>query len=108
MTISFMALFVMHLEERIGGVKLLLPLSILAGILSCYYWRRTDDLRPYGFIQFYPIVMLPILLAYYPPSYTASENVVYTLGLYGAAKLTESLDRPIYRATGKMISGHTL
>jgi hypothetical protein len=84
MTIAFMALFTLHLEERIGGFEQLLPYTLIAGLASCWYWAKTDDLAPYLFVQFYPMAMIPLLLAFFPPTYTHAHYVLYTLGWYAA------------------------
>jgi len=111
----FMAIVAMMICERIDvrvGLLLLGPLLIL-GLVSVVYWSMTEavgqgDLRLYGFVVFYPVVFIPLLIVLFPPRYTGIGYLYEMLGLYVAAKLFEFLDRPIYENLGEMMSGHTL
>ena len=110
MAVAFMALFSAVLAERIGprtGKVLLMPL-VVAGIWSTLYWRETDDLRPYYFVQFFPLAALPFILAAFPPTYTRTGDLLVALGWYVVAKFCEApFDGPIF-AAGHVVSGHTL
>jgi hypothetical protein len=115
MAVAFMSLFAAIVAERISvrlGVGLLLPLVAL-GIGSVLYWHETEqqgrgDLRPYYFVQFYPMLALPLMLLLLPPRYTRSADLFIALGWYVLAKLCEHPgDRPLYEL-GHGISGHTL
>ena len=74
MTIAFMALFSAFIADRVHhriGVQWFLPILIVAGIASVYYWDWSEsagqgDLRFYGLVQFYPIVALPVLCWLFP------------------------------------------
>jgi hypothetical protein len=102
--------------ERISvraGAWLLWPLVWL-GFASVFNWqmgerRDAGDLRLYGFVQFYPLVVIPLMLCLFPPRYTRTGDIVAALAFYGLAKLLETswLDHGIY-ALGQLISGHTL
>ena len=111
----FMAIVAMIICERVdvrAGVLLLGPLSIL-GLASVVYWQATElagqgDLRLYGFVLFYPVLFIPLLIVLFPPRYTGIGILYEMLGLYVAAKLFEFLDRPIFEKLGGVMSGHTL
>jgi hypothetical protein len=107
-TLGFMAILANLLEERVsdkaGG--LLWPLLAL-GVLSLVVWRMTDDLRLYGWVVFFPILVLPLLFWLFPPKYTGTANWFIAAGLYGASKVTEVLDWQIM-SFGGAVSGHTL
>lgn len=111
MAVAFMGLFSAMLAERIGvrvGLTLLGPL-LAAGIGSVLYWYRTDDLRPYYLVQFYPGLAVPLMLLVFPARYTGTSYLLIALGCYAAAKFCEHLlDRWIYEGLGEGISGHTL
>lgn len=110
MTIAFMGLFAAAIAERIHtawGFFLFGPFLLL-GIFSVEYWRELDDLRFYILVQFYPMLALPLILALYPSRYTHGRMLWWLALLYGLAKLAESLDRPIFAATGYVISGHSI
>ena len=114
MTIAFMALFSMLLDERdvLGsGTSTLWPL-LVAGVGSVAYWRWTElqgagDLRPYLLVQFLPILLIPLILLLFSGKYLGSRLLVAALALYVAAKLLEHYDGQIFRALG-VVSGHTL
>lgn len=115
MAVAFVSLFAAVLGERIDvklGVHLLGPL-VLLGLGSVLYWHWTErcgcgDLRPYYFVQFYPMLALPLLLLLLPPRYTRTSDLFVALGWYVLAKVCEHPgDRIIYEF-GHWISGHTL
>lgn len=106
MTIAFMALFSLLLEERVVDAKTLAPL-LAAGVASAVYWHWTDDLRPYLLVQFLPMILMPVILALYERKYLKTSYLVIALLLYTAAKFFEYYDARILSATG-LASGHTL
>jgi hypothetical protein len=61
MAVAFMAILANMVEERIdakAGAALLWPLMVF-GVISLLVWRGTDDLRLYGWVQFFPCLALP-------------------------------------------------
>jgi len=110
MTIAFMCFLSALLSETVGvdvGAPLL-PWFLAAGAGSVAYWHLTDDLTPYAAVQFGPLFLAPFLLVLFEPRYSHNAGYGLVLLLYAAAKATESGDAAIYRATGKVVSGHTL
>jgi hypothetical protein len=109
MTLAFMAILANVVEERIDarvGTLLLWPLVVL-GVVSLLVWLRYDDLRLYGWVQFFPIVVLPILFLLFPAKYSGTGYWLAAGGLYLLAKVLEYGDAAIYSA-GHLLSGHTL
>jgi uncharacterized membrane protein YfcA len=114
MAIAFMGWLAAHLAERVGvrvGL-VLLPVLLALGPGAVVYWSLSEaagagDLRPYGFMHFYPALLVPLLLWLFPPRYTRAGDVLVVLALYAAALAAEWLDRPIFALTGTL-SGHTL
>ncbi len=109
MTLTFMAILANAIEERVdakAGAILLWPLLAL-GIVSLLIWRSTGDLRLYGWVQFFPILALPLLFWLFPPTYTGTANWLVAGALYVAAKVFEFFDGPVMSA-GHVLSGHTL
>jgi len=109
MTLAFMGLFSALLAERVAlgfGLRSLLPLLLL-GAASVFYWRFTADLRPYVFIQFFPILAIPLMLVFFPASYSRGSDFFIMLLLYVLAKAFEYFDAAVFRL-GAMISGHSI
>lgn len=115
MTISFMALFSVVIGEYISvslARKLFVPLLAL-GMASTVYWQLTEqagrgDLRPYGLVQFLPIVLIPLILWWFKPRAHNEKYIWGLIGAYALAKLTEQFDVQFYRALGWTVSGHSL
>jgi hypothetical protein len=115
MTIVFMSLlaatFAELLDRRVG-FGLLFPL-VGVGVGSVLYWHWTEvrghgDLRWYGLVQFYPMLLIPLLLWLYwsPAQKVAIRSLMWVVVWYALAKALEAEDRPMYAGFG--ISGHTL
>jgi hypothetical protein len=114
MAVGFMALLAAIVAERVSvtaGIGLL-PALLLVGVGSVVYWyagelRGAGDLRPYALVQFTPAALIPLMLWLFPARYTHGGYLVGVIAVYGAAKLFEALDGPIY-SVGHLLSGHTL
>ena len=109
MTLCFMAILAIAIEERIDarvGALLLWPL-LGVGLFSLLLWRWTGDLRLYVWVQFFPCLALPILFLTTPAKYTGLKYWIIAAVLYALAKVFELYDREIYSAI-IVISGHTL
>lgn len=110
MALGFMALLVALVAENVGeGLErfLLFP-ALAAGVTSVLWWRSIGDLRPYLWVQFAPLLCIPLVLAMFPARYTHRRFVFYGIGLYALAKATEVEDRNIFALTAHVVSGHTL
>lgn len=113
MSLAFMSLLSTVLVERLGvRVGLcLFPWLAAAGPLSVLYWIVTEqagvgDLRFYGLVHFYPVVLIPLLLWLFSPRYTRSQDMLVVLALYSAALGAEWFDLQIF-SLGGLVSGHT-
>jgi len=109
MTITFMAILAIAIEERVdakAGAALLWPL-IATGVFSILVWRWTGDLRLYGWVQFFPCLALPLLFLLLPPQYSGTSYWLVAAALYALAKVFEFYDDKIFSA-GSILSGHTL
>jgi hypothetical protein len=114
MAVTFMAFSSAMLAERVSvacGRHLLFPLLAL-GIASVVWWRLSEqagsgDLRLYGFVHFYPAVLIPLLLWLFPARYSRGGEVWGALFFFILAIVCELLDRAIF-AFGAVVSGHTL
>ena len=109
MTVVFSLLVGITVGERIGlhAGRRVLPALAVVGIGSVMVWRATDDLRLYGFVQFFSMLVLPLLVLLLPARYSRTRDLVWMMALYLAAKLAEQGDRTIFALTG-FVSGHTL
>jgi hypothetical protein len=115
MTIAFMSLFSLLIAERIGrkAGTFLFPFLLAAGAASVWYWNWTEslghgDLRPYAFVQFFPMLAIGLILALFPAQHGGTRYLLCTLAWYVAAKLLEHYDHAVFDLTGQIVSGHTL
>ena len=71
---------------------------------TCFYWKYSENLLPYLICQAFPI----LLYSFFSPVYnfTHQEYYTYSVFLYTLAKITELLDKKIYKHF--ICSGHTL
>lgn len=115
MAIGFMSLACAVVSERIHerlGQRLLAPLIVI-GLASVAWWRWTEhqghgDLRWYLLVQFLPLILVPAIMALYPPRYDRNLYLLYAVGFYLLAKLLELGDMEVFSATGGLMSGHSL
>jgi hypothetical protein len=114
MTVAFMGLFAAMIAERIGpraGVSLLAPL-LVAGAGSVLWWHVGEqqgrgDLRPYGLVQFFPMLAIPLLAWLFPARYTHGAYWGLAVLIYAASKGLELADARVL-ALGGLVSGHAL
>jgi hypothetical protein len=110
MTIAFMGLFSALLSEHLSGKlerMLLIPLLAI-GIASVFWWKYTDDLRFYIWVQLAPLLVIPYVIAAFPGRYTHRHYLLYGVGFYAVAKAAEYYDHGFYSLTAGMVSGHSL
>jgi hypothetical protein len=114
MTFAFMAMLTSVAIERVGvrfGRALLIPLLLL-GAGSVGYWYVTEarglgDYRFYLFVQFFPQLLIGLMIVLFPPSYTGMRYLMVAFLLFVLAKLLELFDGEIYQAI-HLVSGHAL
>lgn len=114
MTIAFMGLASIITSEFISiklGKIILLPL-VLFGLASVVYWDITEmhgmgDLRPYIFVQFFPIIAIPIVLCLFTSAFNKTSHYWWLLLSYIFAKLFEHFDQYLHEML-IVISGHSL
>jgi len=104
MVVCFAAVVAMLLAERLDVH--VLPSLLAIGVASIVWWQVTGDLRPYGFVQFFPMILIVLLLVMTKPHFTHTWTIAAMGALYAAAKALELADAPIYGTLG--VSGHTL
>jgi hypothetical protein len=110
MAIAFMAILANVVEERIDakvGKAMLWPL-ILLGIVSLLWWMRTDDLRLYGWVQFFPCLVLPLMFWLFAPKYSGTWYWFAAAGWYLLAKVLEYADAAIFSAGHHVMAGHAI
>ena len=109
MTLAFAAILSLVVQERViakTGAILLWP-ALAVGLFSLLFWRWTDDLRLYFWVQFFPGLAVLSLFLLCPPKYTGTHYWIAAGVLYALAKVFEFADEAIYSA-GNLLSGHTL
>lgn len=114
MTVAFMGLADAIVAERISAsaAMRLLPVLLAVGALSDLQWRWSEqmgrgDLRFYGLVQAGASTVPFLILLLFPPRYSRGGDFLWAAACYGAAKVAETLDKPIY-SLGHIVSGHTL
>ena len=95
MTVAFMSIFAIAIKQR----RLVAPLVIL-GIASIVWWRLTDNLWPYGLVQFGSMAALVVI------AFRSQTGLWPVIGWYGLSKIAEQFDKQIYSVSP--LSGHTL
>jgi len=117
MSIAFMAFAAAIIADRIharAGNTWLLLVMVILGLSSLLYWHYTEqlgrgDLRFYAFVQFYPVILLPVVLWLFPEyRYVAGRYVAWVFAWYGLSKVLEHFDDQVFGILGYTISGHTL
>ena len=110
MTLAFMGLFAALVSEHLGAHYergLLIP-ALIIGMASVFWWRHTDDLRFYVWVQLAPLLAIPFVLALFPGRYTHRWYMLFGLGFYGLAKIAEFYDKETYALTSLIVSGHSV
>ncbi len=110
MTVAFMGLLSALLSEHLGDRlerSVLIP-AILVGIASVFWWRYSDDLRIYIWVQLAPLLAIPFILAVFPGRYTHRHYLLYGVAFYALAKVAEYYDHGFYALSSSVMSGHSL
>lgn len=109
MSVAFMAILANVIEEGLdarAGKLLLFPLVAL-GIVSLLVWLRTDDLRLYAWVQFFPCIALPLVFVLFTPKHSGTGYWFAAAGLYLIAKVLEYTDATVF-ASLHVMAGHAL
>lgn len=106
MTVAFMGLFALLLEERVTSLRTL-PVLVALGVASALYWRETGDLRPYILVQFLPLLLMPVILFLFPRKFLDGRLLLVAVAFYVLAKVLETYDRQVFSSI-LLVSGHTL
>jgi hypothetical protein len=114
LTITFMGFFcsvISELISRRAALILLLPL-LLVGLGSAVYWAWSEslgrgDLRPYGLVQFLPMLLIPLIFILYKLPGNYLPYTLAALVFYFISKVAELLDEQIFRLL-QVMSGHTI
>ena len=91
---------------------LLVPLVAL-GVGSVLHWHYTEmlgrgDERLYVLVQYFPMLVLPILLLWFRATTSSTGDLFLALGFYAVSHVFELADRPVFALTSGLISGHTI
>mgnify|MGYP006144511363 FL=1 len=76
----------------------------IIGILSVFYWKLYDNILPYEFLK----IVIPMYGLYSLYGTKVSNYIIPFLGLTILIRYSEYNDKKIYKATNKLISGHSL
>ena len=114
MTLVFMSFFSIIIGERVSQrlAKLIFLPLLIVGVWSIVYWYQGEstghgDLRPYGLVQYLPMLLIPLILLSFKPKFSSDRAIWWFCGCYLIAKGFELLDHQIFDFLG-IISGHSL
>ena len=99
-----------HISPRLGRL-FLFPLLAL-GVASVAYWHFTEegghgDLRLYVIVQYLPVLLIPLVLLFFPSRLSYVQLIWAVLVAYALAKLLELSDQLVF-SLSHIVSGHTL
>lgn len=111
LSIGFFCSVIAELASPKTSLFLVGPL-LLVGIGSVFYWNYTEglncgDLRPYGVVQFLPLILIPLMLLMYELPENYLPFIIGLVFFYTLSRLTEAFDRQIFEIL-RILSGHTL
>ncbi len=114
MTLVFTSFFATiiydYVDRRVGAVAFYS--LFIVGIYSIFYWYYSEiighgDLRLYAFIQFFPVVAIPLILVFYNNNNLYTKQLILVFLAYAISKLSEYYDMELF-GFFKVISGHTI
>jgi hypothetical protein len=97
MTVVFMSLLSITVGERISMTagRLMLPILLALGIASVIVWNLSGDLRYYLAVQFGTLLLLPLIILTFRPTYSGTSGIWWMIALYGVSKVLELFDHRI-------------
>jgi hypothetical protein len=116
MTFGLAGLVSAAIAERASpriGLRLLWPLLGL-GAFTVVFWYGTElagdgNVIPYGLFQGWCILAIVLLIALFRADrYSHGRYLAWAAVWYGLAKVFETTDLSVYRATGGVMSGHSI
>jgi hypothetical protein len=109
MTMVFMPLLAATYAERLRWRSDIgLIVLTLWGIGTVAYWKYSGNLLPYLITQGGSILLLLLSLILLPTPWSGRRLLLPALACYALAFACERLDPVIFRATGALVSGHTI
>ncbi len=109
MTVGFMAAFIAIAGEIFGeSARRLLWLAILLGLSSVVVWWCFDDLRFYGWIQFFPLLAILLFVTLGKDHLMYRNDICWALIFYLGAKVFENWDHDIHVLLSGYMSGHPI
>lgn len=110
MTMGFMAMFVALLSESFGDRvwRVFLVPALVVGLATVLYWHWFDDLRFYAWVQFMPLLAVPVLIGLFRSRYSHRHWLLWALACYVLAKIVEIFDPQIFILTGGLVAGHAV
>ncbi len=99
-------------RETVGAERWITPALVAFAVASVAWWRITDlhgtgDLRPYLFLQFLPLVLVPLLQWQHEVAMVERLAFAGAMRLYVLAKIFEWADHAVLHAL-VLVSGHTI
>ena len=108
MVVAFAGVLGMVAAHRVSvrAANLLLPVALIAGVLSVAWFAATDSITPYVIMQFGGIGVVAGVS--WLPKHGKGPNWAALIAAYALAKVLEMEDPQVFQLTQGMVSGHTL
>lgn len=110
MAVTFAGALALAVAERVGQkpAACVMRLTLVVALLSAVMPLTHGNVLPWAVVQFGGMALM-VWLALYPPRAGAlGVRLGVLIGLYALAKLLELGDEAVFRATGELVSGHSL
>lgn len=109
--VFFDLLFSLKVIEHENPLRVIM-FAVFAAIMSLLYWKVSivwgvEDLRPYVFVQFFPMFSLLVLTVFFYKKYDL-RLIFLMFVLYLLAKVFEFYDAAIFEFLGTYLSGHNI
>lgn len=109
MTVVFMPLLAATCAERLRWRSDVGLIALtLWGVGTVVYWNYSGNLLPYLITQGGSILLLLLSLIVLPTPWSERRLLLPALACYALAFACEQLDPVVFRATGGLVSGHTI
>lgn len=108
MVVAFAGVLGLAAADRVSerAARLLLPIALVGGVSSVFWFLVSDSITPYAVLQFGGLASVLGML--WLPARRGGPNWAALVASYALAKVVEAADHQVFLLTAGSISGHTL